>query len=155
MTSWNGIPRGLAHGALLVLTAFTAVSAVGGGIGLLTPGSMGIPLSLLDGSPFPDYVDPALILGLLIGGTQAVAFATQLRRMRTAALWNAIAAFALVIFIFVELAIVRGFSPLHGIYFATGLAELALVLALLGVVPGLLRAPREASRASAGAGTTR
>jgi hypothetical protein len=48
----------------------------------------------------------------------------------------------MVVFIFVELAIMRGFSILHGIYFTTGLAQVALVVALLGVLPGLVRAPR-------------
>jgi hypothetical protein len=48
-----------------------------------------------------------------------------------------------VIWIFVELAIMQGFSVLHGIYFVTGTLQLVLVLALLDVLPGAVHpAPR-------------
>jgi len=136
------LPHGLLRWALIVVGAFNALSAIGGGIGLLTPGSMGIPLWIIDGSVFPDFTWPAILLIVVIGGTQALAVIAELRRARLATLWTAFAGFAMVVFIFVELAIMGGFSPLHGIYFVTGLLQLALVLALLDVLPGLVRPPR-------------
>ena len=134
-----GIPRGLLRGALIAVAVFNALSAIGGGIGLLTPGSMGLPLDIISGAGFTSYLWPAVILVGVIGGTQVLAALAEWRRMPTARFWGAFAGFAMVIFIFVELAIMRGFSILHGIYFATGLLQLVLVLALLDVLPGAVR----------------
>ncbi|MGX5680605.1 hypothetical protein [Schumannella luteola] len=133
------VPASAARVSLVVLAAFTALSAIGGATALLLPGSLGVPLSVLDGSVFTDFTVPALLLGVVIGGLQTAAVVTAARRSLGWLLWSTIAGFAMVVFIFVELAIMRGFSVLHGIYFATGLAQLALVLALLGVVPALVR----------------
>jgi hypothetical protein len=49
--------------------------------------------------------------------------------------WSAVAGFAMIIWILVETVIVGGFSLLQGLYFIVGVAELVLVLALLGIVP--------------------
>jgi hypothetical protein len=135
------LPSALPRVALIVIGAFTALSALAGAFALLAPGSAGVPLYVLDGSIFSDFFWPALLLGVVIGGTQLLATVTAIRRSSTWLLWSTVAGFAMVIFVFVELAIMRGFSILHGVYFATGLAQLALVLALLGVVPGLVRTP--------------
>ncbi len=57
----------------------------------------------------------------------------------------------LIIWILVETVVIQGFSWLQGIYFTTGVAELALVLAALGIVSWLPRvdlgtkAPRSTS----------
>ena len=139
------VPRGLVRGLLIAVGVFNALSAVGGGIGLLTPGSMGIPLSIIEGSIFTSYLWPAMILVVVIGGTQALAVVAELRRAGTALFWAAFAGFAMLIWIFVELAIMGGYSLLHGIYFSTGTLQLVLVLALLGVLPGAVRAGRSAS----------
>lgn len=129
----------LVRGLLIAVGIFNAVSAVGGGIGLLTPGSMGIPLSLIAGSGFTSYFWPGVMLIFVIGGTQCLAVVSELRSSRTAAFWAAFSGFTMIIWIFVEMAVMGGYSVLHGIYFATGVAQLALVLALLGVLPGLVR----------------
>lgn len=121
-----------------MLALFTALSAVGGAIALLA-GVIGVPLSVLEGSVFTDFFWPAILLGLVIGGTQVAATVAALRRSPRWLFWSAVAGFAMVIFIFVELAIMRGFSFLHGLYFGTGLAQLVLVVALLGVLPSVVR----------------
>jgi hypothetical protein len=140
------VPRGLVRGLLIGVGLFNALSAVGGGIGLLTPGSMGVPLSLIANTAFTSYLWPAVILILVIGGTHTAAAVTELRRARAASFWAAFAGFALIIWIFVELAIMGGYSILHGIYFCTGVAQLILVFVLLDVLPGIVRgaSPRSA-----------
>ncbi len=141
------IPNALVRWPLIIVGAFNALSAFGGGIGLLTPGSMGIPLSIIDGSVFPDFTWPAIILIVVIGGTQTLAVVAELRRARLARFCAAFAGLAILIWIFVELAIMGGYSILLGIYFATGLLQLILVLALLDVLPGVVR-PARASQPS-------
>jgi hypothetical protein len=146
------LPRSLVRGLLIAVGILNTVSAIAGGIGLLTPGAMGLPLELIE--PFTSYVWPAALLLVVIGGTQGLAVLSELRRWRTAAFWGAFAGLALIIWIFVQLAIMGDYSPLHGIFFVTGVAQLALVIALLDVVPGLVGGSRRSIR-SPGTESTR
>lgn len=57
--------------ALLVVLAFNALSQIGGAIGLLAGAHP--PMSLLGSTPFADYTVPALILGVITGGSSIVA----------------------------------------------------------------------------------
>jgi hypothetical protein len=107
------------------LLALLGLMALAGGIALVArpDGSvMHLPTAYLDGSPFPDFLVPGLILGSLFGvGSLAVA-AISLRTWRIAPFL----AFALgcgqMIWITVELAIIREVSFLHPLCFGIGLA---------------------------------
>jgi hypothetical protein len=95
----------------------------------------GVPLKYLINSPFHSYAVPGFILGVVVGGTQFAAAIALLRRKRIALLLSAIAGFGMLIWIFVELAIIRQYSWLQSAYFALGALELILVLGLLGILP--------------------
>ncbi len=125
----------------MALTVFNALSAVGGGIAILATNGMGMPRSMLANGPFTSFAWPGIVLLVVIGGTQAVAVMTLLARAASALLWTAIAGFGMVVWIFVETGIIAGISWLQVIYFATGILQLALVLALLGIVRWLPREP--------------
>jgi hypothetical protein len=125
--------RRWAHGGLLVVTIFNALSAVGGGIAVLATNGLGMPRSLLAGGPFTSFAWPGMILLVVVGGTQAIAVTTQIARATSSLLWTAIAGFGMVIWIFVETGIIAGISWPQASYFATGLLQLTLVLALLGI----------------------
>ena len=129
----------IAWRTLLAVVIFNAISAVGGAIAMFFTDGLGMPQSALDGSPFTSYFLPALILLIAIGGTQTLAAVQLLRRRKSCFFWTAVAGFAMIIWILTETAIIQGFSWLQGIYFVTGVAELALVFALLGVVSWLPR----------------
>ena len=132
--------RRLARWTLLIVTAFNALSAVGGGIAVVTTGGMGMPASMLAGGPFTSFALPGLILLVVVGGTQTAALVLLLARRASALFWTAIAGFGMVIWIFVETGIIAGISALQVIYFVTGILQLILVLALLGVTRLLPRA---------------
>jgi len=122
---------------LLGVTWFSFVTALAGAAGLMS-GSMpdlGLPLSLLDGSGFDDYLWPGIILGIVVGGTQLAPLMAY--RMRYAAAWGlfAVAGFGMMIWIFIETGIIGGQSPLQILYFTTGLAQCVLVLLILGAWP--------------------
>jgi hypothetical protein len=119
---------------LTALTLFGALSALAGAV-LAAANGAGVPLEYLTNSPFPSYVVPGLILGAVVGGTQLAAAIALLRRQRLALLLSAIAGFGMIIWIFVELAIIRQYSWLQSAYFALGALKLILVLALLGTIP--------------------
>jgi hypothetical protein len=94
---------------LLVLLVIQGLGGLAGGLSLsIKPdGSiMGMPTSLLDGSPFSDYLIPGLILLLVLGVLPLVAAAGLWLRRR----WGWYAAFivgcGLMIWILVEITII-------------------------------------------------
>ena len=135
--SWP-IPYHIVARFLVALTLFGALSALAGAVLAIAANGAGVPLSYLANSPFPSYAVPGFILGVVVGGTQFAAAIALLRRQRIALLLSAIAGFGMLIWIFVELAIIRQYSWLQSAYFALGVLELILVLALLGILPTLV-----------------
>jgi hypothetical protein len=106
--------------ALIRISLFNALSAVGGGIGLVT-GTLPIPTELLRHTPFDSYVIPGLFLGLIIGGSAlggAIALVTHGKRSRFI---SAGAGVIMVGWITGETILLRGFSWLQGLYLLTGL----------------------------------
>ncbi len=128
------VPRAL-RVTLLVVAGFNLASAVAGMIGLTVGGGMGLPLEWLDGTPFASYAWPGVILGVVVGGMQALAVIAQYRRY--ALVWglHVAAGLVMMIWIVVELAMLLVWSPLHGIYFATGLVQTVLAVLALGAWP--------------------
>ena len=118
---------------LLVVAGFNALSAIAGGIGIMLPGSLGMTASWIENSGFT-YLGAGLILLLVVGGTQALAFVLLLAKRPYAALANAIAGFGMVVWIYVEVALLPVYSILHTIYLVTGIAQLALTFAVLEVL---------------------
>ena len=109
--------------ALVGSTAFLGLTAVAGGVALLT-GVIEPGLELLDGSPFDDYVVPGLSL-TGVGMLSAVASALGWRRAAGAAALAAIAGAGIVIYEAVEVAVI-GPHFLQAIYAALGLGIVAL-----------------------------
>jgi hypothetical protein len=109
-----------AVGLLILL----GIGALAGGIALMSQpdGSvMKFPLSLLDGSPFSDYFFPGLILGGFFGvGSFAVAV-LGVRGWRLAPFIAFAIGCGQMIWIVVELAIIKELSFLHPTMFAVGL----------------------------------
>ncbi|GAA2227985.1 hypothetical protein N1031_05230 [Herbiconiux moechotypicola] len=130
--------------SLQVVGWFNLVSALAGMIGLSFAGGMGIPLEWIEGSVFDSYFWPGIILGVVVGGTQALALVAQYRRFALAWGLHAAAGLVMMTWIFVEIAIMLVWSPLHGIYFVTGLVQTTLAVLALGAwpVPFFGRRPR-------------
>lgn len=128
---------------LLLLTAFVAVTAFLGGLaltlGALVPSMATVlspPPDYLIGTPFASYLLPGLALALIVGGSHAVAFTLLLRRHPRADLMTTVAAFGVIIWIFIQMIYIP-FSVLQAVYVAAGLTEVGLVMLRLG----LLRPP--------------
>jgi hypothetical protein len=54
--------------AVIAADLFEAASAFLGAVGLVV-GFLGIPVSMLNGTPFADFTVPALLLGFVVGGS--------------------------------------------------------------------------------------
>lgn len=132
---------------LLVVTAFTALTAAAGGgalmWGSLSGGSSPIipPGEYLQGSPFTGYLVPGTLLLVGIAGTHAVAFLACLRRRRWAPLAVVVAGYACLVWIFVQMVFIP-FSALQALYFGIGCLELGLTLLALRVWPSAPPASR-------------
>jgi hypothetical protein len=128
---------------LTVLAVFGALSALVGAVLALAANGAGVPLEYLKNGPFSSYFVPGLILGIVVGGTQLAAAIALLAKRDTALLLSAVAGFGMLIWIFVELAMIQQYSWLQAAYFILGGLELILVLALLGLIPVLVNPLRE------------
>jgi hypothetical protein len=110
---------------LLILLAFNAATAFGGGAALLAH-SDEIRPELLQHTPFDTYFVPALLLILVVGGTALAALISHLQRERQAtalAFWSGV---ILLGWIICEAALVRHFSWLQILYVLSGLAVIRL-----------------------------
>ena len=125
----------LAHRVLVGVTAFSALSAVGGGVGMVTTDGLGMPRSFLADGPFDSYIGPGMILLLIVGGTQVLALVLLLRRAPTRLLAGAVAGFGMLIWIIVEVGLISEFSWPQMIYLGAGVLQLAAVYGALGIVP--------------------
>jgi hypothetical protein len=131
--------------ALVGISGFNALSAIGGGIAVLVTEGLGMPASMLASGPFTSFTWPAVILGVVVGGSQVLAGGLLVARREVSLLWAAVAGFVMLIWIFVETIMIGGGSFLQVLYFATGGAQIILVLALLGIVAWLPRQPLRAA----------
>lgn len=132
------IPASVLRGILIGLLIFGAVSSFAGAVIAIAANGAGMPLEYLAGSPFDSYFVPGLVLGVVVGGTQLAGALGLLRRRRWAFLAATIAGFGMIIWIFVEIAVIREYSALQAVYFALGGLEVILVLGLLGLAPALV-----------------
>jgi hypothetical protein len=117
--------------SLLILLG---IGALAGGVSLVAKpdGSvMQLPVRLLAGSPFPDFFVPGLILGGVFGVGSVVAAVLGLRRWRVAPFLAFAVGCGQMIWITVELAIIKELSLLHPTFFGLG-----LVIAVASVLWG-------------------
>jgi hypothetical protein len=114
---------------LIVLTSFLTLTAIGGGIQLLT-GFYVPPVEMLAGSPFADYTIPGLALGLVVGGSALIAAVLLIRKNKFASLASASAGVIVMTFEFVEVLVIgfpegaAGFMQL--LYFGLGIIIVAV-----------------------------
>jgi len=122
-----------------VLQAFIGIGAVAGGLGLVldpSGGNLGMPLDLLEDTPFATFLIPGIVL-LAVNGlgslTGAIGSFTRHRYAGHAAI--ALGAF-LVVWILVQVYWFSGFHWLHWLYLSLGIVELALGWSLRRAVRG-------------------
>jgi hypothetical protein len=122
-----------AHGiriALLVVEAFVAVTAVVGGLALVT-GLEGnrFPLKLLESTPFSSFVAPGLTLTIVVGGSATLAVIALLRGLDNSAPASIIAGAILMGWIIGEALLLHLPSWFEAFYFALGVTMVALGVA--------------------------
>lgn len=141
----DALLAGPARVARMALQAAVGLSAFAGGAALVlgsasgwAPDGLAMPRGYLAGSGFTSYLVPGLVLAVVVGGTHVAAAVATLVRSRWAVLLGAVAAFGLLIWIFVQMAVIP-YSPLQAVYEGAAIAGLALVLVEVGILDVLRR----------------
>ena len=132
---------------LISLLAFLGLGAIGGGTALIISPSgrlMGLPLSILDPSPFSDFLIPGIILFLVLGVMPLLLIIALLRQpmsklaqyfnycidMHWAWTYTIYLAITLIFWIQIEMVLLNAVSWLHTFYML-----LAVVIIFVALLP--------------------
>ena len=113
------------------LQAFIGLGALAGGFGLVKDPSgsaLGVPLSFLEGSPFPDFLIPGIFLLAVNGVGSMIGAVLSFIRRRYAQEIAIVLGAILVAWIVIQVVIIRSFSWMHILYFILGVVELGIGL---------------------------
>jgi hypothetical protein len=138
--------------ALVILEGFVGLGAVLGGVSVAT-NAIGLPETLLRGSPFGSYLVPGLVLTFVVGGSQLVAAAVVLRRHGLGAPASALAGIVLVGWMVVQVAIIGLGHWIQAFYLVLGVLIVVLAARLRRTEAGRDDG-REGRARPAGAGTS-
>lgn len=87
---------------------------------------LGVPLSLLEGSPFSNFLIPGIILFLVNGIGQLWAGMLSLKRYSWSGHASAVFGIGLMIWIFIQVSMIGGGHCLQYAYFFIGVVEIVL-----------------------------
>ena len=114
---------------MAILQLFIGRGAVGGGLGLVLEPSganLGMPLEMLNHSPFSDFLVPGLVL-LIVNGFGSIAGSVSSFKLfhYAAEIALALGGF-LVAWILIQVYWIHAFHWLHALYLCLGIIEFAL-----------------------------
>lgn len=116
--------------AVVGLDLFEAASAIIGAVGLVV-GFMNIPVSVLIGTPFTDFTVPAVLLGIVVGGSAlAAAVIAVFAPPRVGALASAAAGCITVGYLIVEIAMIGLGAWPQVVWFLVGLLMIGMAALL-------------------------
>lgn len=121
--------------ALMVFTAIQILGATAGGIGLVQDpiNNIGMSLSMLEGSPFSDYLIPGLILLIVVGLFPIIPLVGLILRRRWGWWLELAAGCGLIIWIITEVALL-GYLPGAGIGMQIAMGLLGVIIVALSLV---------------------
>lgn len=110
--------------ALLILTSLLALTALPAGMLLMLEpngSTLGLSLSLLSSTPFPDFFIPGLLLALIVGGCSLVSLFLIMNQSPASYKIAMASGVVLVIWIVAELILIPHYHWLQGLYLAIGI----------------------------------
>ena len=113
------------------IQAFIGLGALGGGFMLVRDPSgsaLELPMSLLEGSPFPDFLIPGMFLLAVNGVGSMIGAGLSFTRRRYAQEIAIVLGSILVAWIVIQVVIISSFHWLHVLYFILGVVELGIGL---------------------------
>lgn len=112
---------------------FVGIGALGGGLAAIIDPlePLGMPVELLEASPFLNYLIPGLILFIVIGLGHIFSALSVIMKMKYQGYISSIFSWALIIFIVVQCIMINTIHFLHVIYFMIGLTGAVMAMCLL------------------------
>lgn len=120
---------------LFLLVSFTALTSLISGILLMYDPSgsfFKMPLSLLSGTPFKNFLIPGILLAILVGGTNLLAVVLNLMRNKNRYNWAIAAGVMISGWIIVQMIMISTFSWLQFLYLVIGILTILLAYQLEG-----------------------
>jgi len=113
---------------LLILHLFVGLGAIFGGMtAILNPTEpLGISVDALKNSPFDDYLIPGIILFTVVGLGNMISAVTLIFKSKYQGYISSVFTWGVVIWIIVQIIMLRGVHFLHVLYFSIGLAGAVL-----------------------------
>lgn len=112
--------------AIIGLEVVVALAAIVGGVGMLADNALDLPADWLAALPFPTWRWPAVLLLATVAVPMGAAALGEIRREAWAPTASTVAGAMLVVWIAVQVALIRDYSVLQPILAAVGLAILLL-----------------------------
>lgn len=120
---------------LFFLIAFTGVTSFVSGLLMISKpdGSLlNAPLSLLEGSPFSNYLIPGIILATLVGGVNLIAVFLNIQKHPARYNWAIAGGVMICGWIVVQMILINMVHWLHFIYLGMGLLIILIAYQLKG-----------------------
>lgn len=108
---------------LFLLVSFIAVTSTVSGLMMISSpdgGILSLPLSLLQGTPFRNYLLPGILLVGLVGSVNIVAVYTNISRNISRYNWSIAGGVMITGWIIVQMIVVQSMHWLHFVYLGTG-----------------------------------
>ena len=119
------------YNGLGALQGLIGLGALGGGFMLVKDPSgsaLELPISLLEGTPFPDFLIPGMFLLIVNGIGSMIGAGLSFTRRRYAQELAMVLGAILVAWIVIQVIIISSFHWLHILYFILGIVELGIGL---------------------------
>lgn len=121
------------HRVLFALHLFVGFGAMAGGWAAISQPiePLGVPMELLEHSPFEDYLIPGIILFTVIGIGNIACAVIMLLKWKYNGYSSSIISFGLMIWIIVQCIMLRTIAFLHVLFLFIGLIQAVLSLSIL------------------------
>ena len=120
---------------LFILVSFVAVTATLSGLIMISNpdgGVMNLPLSLLDGTPFKDFLIPGILLSIIVGGVNLLAVFYNIQRHVNRYNWAMAGGIMISGWIVVQMILIQAAHWLHFLYLGIGILIVLLAYQLKG-----------------------
>lgn len=120
---------------LFILVSFIAVTATLSGLLMISnPGGgiLNVSLSLLEGTPFKDFLIPGILLTTMVGGVNLLAVFYNMQRHANRYNWAMAGGIMITGWIIVQMIIIHAAHWLHFIYLGIGLLIILIAYQLKG-----------------------
>ena len=120
---------------LFILVSFLAVTATLSGLIMISNpdgGVMNLPLSLLDGTPFKNFLIPGILLTTIVGGVNLLAVFYNIQRHINRYNWAIAGGIMISGWIVVQMILIHAAHWLHFLYLGIGILIILLAYQLKG-----------------------